>query len=52
MSDVEDSQNHGNLLALLSFTIIAGDSVLENHLCTAAQNATYAHILSKIKLYP
>ena len=39
--DVDDSQNHGNFIALLSFRIDAGDSVLENHLSTAAWNATY-----------
>ena len=39
--DVDDSQNHGNFLALLNFRIDAGDSVLENHLSTAAQSATY-----------
>ena len=39
--DVDDFQNHGNFLALLNFRIDAGDSVLENHLSTAARNATY-----------
>ena len=37
--DVDDSQNHGNFVALLNFRIDAGDSVLEQHLSTAARNA-------------
>ena len=39
--DVDDSQNHGKFVALLNFRIDAGDSVLEQHLSTAARNATY-----------
>ena len=39
--DLDNFQNHGNILALLNFRIDAGDSVLENYLSTAAQNATY-----------
>ena len=39
--DVDDLQNHGNFVALLNFRIDAGDSVLEQHLSTAARNATY-----------
>ena len=39
--DVDDSQNHGNFVALLNFRIDVGDSVLEQHLSTAARNATY-----------
>ena len=39
--DVDDSQNHGNFVALLNFRIDAGDSVLEQHLSIAARNATY-----------
>ena len=39
--DVDDSQNHGNFVALLNFRIDAGDSVLEQHLSTPACNATY-----------
>ena len=38
--DVEGTRNHGNFLALLKFQIDAGDTILENHLCAAAQNAT------------
>ena len=34
-------QNHGNFLELLNFRIRAGDSALEQHLSTAARNATY-----------
>ena len=39
--DVEGTHNHGNFLALLKFRIDAEDTILENHLCAAAQNATY-----------
>ena len=38
---VEGTRNHGNFLALLKFRIDAGDTILENHLSAAAQNATY-----------
>jgi hypothetical protein len=33
--------NHGNFVALLNFRIEAGDTVLQEHLSTAARNATY-----------
>ena len=33
--------NHGNFLALLQFRIHAGDSILEDHLKSAASNAIY-----------
>ena len=39
--DVSGSDNHGNFLALLHFRIEAGDTVLGEHLSTAARNATY-----------
>ncbi len=39
--DVDSTMNHGNFLALLKFRIDAGDSVLDEHLSTAARNATY-----------
>ena len=39
--DVEGTRNHENFLALLKFQIDAGDTILENHLCAAAQNDTY-----------
>ncbi len=39
--DVDSTTNHGNFLALLNFRIDAGDTVLENHLSSAARNATY-----------
>ncbi len=39
--DVSDSENHGNFRALLNFRIDAGDTVLAEHLRTAARNATY-----------
>ena len=33
--------NHGNFLALLHFSVQAGDEVLKQHLRTAAGNALY-----------
>ena len=39
--DDSGSDNHGNFLALLNFRIEAGDTVLGEHLSTAARNATY-----------
>ena len=39
--DVEGTRNHGNFIALLKFRIDAGDTILENDLSAAAQNATY-----------
>lgn len=39
--DVMGSDNHGNFLALLNFSIEAGDRVLGEHLSTAARNAIY-----------
>ena len=39
--DILGSDNHGNFLALLNFRIEAGDTVLGEHLSTAARNATY-----------
>ena len=33
--------SHGNFRALLEFRVAAGDSVLRDHLATAARNATY-----------
>ena len=39
--DLSGSDNHGNFLALLNFRIEAGDTVLGEHLSTAARNATY-----------
>ena len=35
------SRNHGNFCALLNFRILAGDTILMNHLQSAARNATY-----------
>ena len=35
------STNHGNLCALLNFRISAGDTILRNHIQSAARNATY-----------
>ena len=39
--DVSGVDNHGNFQALLNFRIEAGDTVLNDHMCTAARNATY-----------
>ena len=39
--DVLGSDNHCNVLALLNFRIEAGDTVLGDHLSTAARNANY-----------
>lgn len=39
--DTPASDNHGNFLALLNFRVEAGDTILGNHLSTAARNATY-----------
>ena len=39
--DVDVSENHGNFVALLNFRVKAGDTVLGEHLSTAARNATY-----------
>ena len=39
--DLLGSENHGNFLALLKFRVDAGDTVLGEHLVTAARNATY-----------
>lgn len=39
--DMAGMNNHGNFVALLNFRIEAGDTVLQEHLSTAAQNATY-----------
>ena len=33
--------NHGNICALLNFRISAGDTILRDHLQSAARNATY-----------
>ena len=43
LQDVEANpvQNHGNFWALLQFRIDAGDKELEEHMATAAKNATY-----------
>ena len=38
---VAGMENHGNFVALLNFQIEAGDTVLQQHLSTAARNATY-----------
>ena len=35
------STNHGNFCALLNFRILAGDTILRDHLQSAARNATY-----------
>ena len=35
------SENHGNFWALLNFSVDAGDTVIGEHLATAARNATY-----------
>ena len=35
------STNHGNFCALLNFRISAGDTILRDHLHSAARNATY-----------
>ena len=42
-TDLEEhaSANHGNFWALLHFRVKAGDEILEDHLATAAKNATY-----------
>ncbi len=39
--DTDPLANHGNFLALLQFRIQAGDTVLSEHLQTAASNALY-----------
>lgn len=39
--DIAGSDNHGNFLALLKFRVEAGDTLLGEHLMTAARNATY-----------
>ena len=41
--DIEcsESSTHGNFRALLVFRVAAGDSILRDHLSTAARNATY-----------
>ena len=39
--DVAGINSHGNFVALLNFRIEAGDTVLQEHLSTTAQNATY-----------
>ena len=35
------STNHGNFCALLDFRILAGDTILRDHLRSAARNITY-----------
>ena len=39
--DTLTSENHGNFWALLTFRVDAGDTVIGEHLATAARNATY-----------
>ena len=39
--DLADVDNHGNFRALLDFRVDAGDTLLDQHLTTAARNATY-----------
>ena len=39
--DVAGIANHGNFVALLNFRIESGDTVIREHLSTAARNATY-----------
>ena len=39
--DVAGMDNHGNFVALLNFRIEVGDTVLREHMSTAARNATY-----------
>ena len=39
--DLAKTENHGNFLALLAFLVDAGDTVLGEHLSSAARNATY-----------
>ena len=45
MTDIEKdasrTKNHGNFHALLKFRVDAGDTILGEHLSTAARNATY-----------
>ena len=41
LRDVVGMDNHGNFVALLNFQIEAGDTVLREHMSTAARNATY-----------
>ena len=38
---MDGSEKHGNFVALLNFRVEAGDTVLGEHLSSAAQNATY-----------
>ena len=40
-SDKSEAKNHGNLWALLQFRVSAGDSILRDHLASAAKNASY-----------
>ena len=39
--DLADVENHGNFRALLDFRVDAGDTLLGQHLTSAARNATY-----------
>ena len=39
--DVAGMDNHGNFVALLNFRIEAGDTILQEHMSTAAHNAMY-----------
>ena len=42
------STNQGNLCASLNLRILAGDTILRDHLRSAARNATYKSLLSRI----
>ena len=42
------STNHGNFCALLNFRISAGDTILRDHLQSAARNVTYIPQISRI----
>ena len=41
--------NHGYFCALLNFCILAGDSILRDHLQSAARNATYTYTSPNIQ---
>ena len=40
-TNLTEVENHGNFRALLDFRVDAGDTLLDQHLTTAARNATY-----------
>ena len=39
--DLADVDNHGNFCALLDFRVDSGDTLLDQHLTTAARKSTY-----------